>query len=78
MDDELDKTDWNRTAKKWILACKIIVMALVFCIVVLLTFDGIPLPYSLFIIGIELALSLMVIFMFVKVSNTPRKRHRKV
>ncbi|MEO6520476.1 MAG: hypothetical protein ABIN91_02290 [Mucilaginibacter sp.] len=77
IEDKLEKKDWNRTAKKWILACKIIITALVFCIIVLLTYDNMPLPYSLFIVGIELAASVMAIFMFVKTSNTPSRRHRK-
>ena len=78
MDDELVKTDWNRAAKKWILACKIVIMVFIFCIVVMLTYENIPIPYSIFVIGIELALSVMAVFMFVKTSNTPKKRHRKV
>lgn len=78
MDDELLKTDWNRTAKKWILACKIVIMVFIFCIVVMLTYENTPIPYSLFVIGIEFALSVMTVFIFVKTSNTPKKRHRKV
>jgi hypothetical protein len=77
MDDDLVKTDWNKLAKKWILACKVIVMVFILCLIVTVTYENIPIPYCVFIIGIELALSVMTIFMFVRVSNTPKKRYRK-
>jgi formate/nitrite transporter FocA (FNT family) len=78
MDDESIKTDWNKAARRWIMACKIFIMIFIFGLMVTATFENVPVPYCIFLIGIEFALSLMVVFIFVRVSNTPKKRHRKV
>lgn len=76
-EEELVRTDWNRTAKKWIVACKIVVVVFISLLIITLTFQFVDLPYSIFLIGIELALNVMAVFMVVKMSASTRRRHRK-
>jgi len=69
--------DWNKVSKKWILVSQIFVIICLVALVVLITDSMVPMPFSIFVIGIEIALSIMAVFMVVKSNTIRRRKHRQ-
>jgi hypothetical protein len=71
-----DSADWNKISKTWIIVCQMIVIAFLLGLVVVVSYTSIDFPYNIFVIGIEVALSFMGVFMVIK-SNTIRRHRRR-
>jgi len=71
-----DSADWNKISKTWILICQMIVIAFLLGLVVVVSYTSVEFPYNIFVIGIEIALSIMGVFMVIK-SNTIRRHRRR-
>jgi len=70
-------TDWNKISKRWILISQVLVVLFLVCLIVLVTDSIVPFPYSIFMIGIEIALCLMGVFMIIRSNTIRRRRHRQ-
>jgi uncharacterized membrane protein len=69
--------DWNKISKTWILISQVMVVLFLVCLVILVTDSVIPFPYSIFLIGIEMALCLMGVFMIIRSNTIRRRKHRQ-
>ena len=69
--------DWNKVSKQWILISQLLVIVFLVCLVVSITYASIDFPYNIFVIGIEVALSVMSVFMVVRANTIRRRKHRQ-
>ena len=69
--------DWNKVSKQWILVSQLFVIVFLVCLIVILTYTSVDFPYNIFVIGIEVALSIMAVFMVIKSNTIRRRKHRQ-
>jgi len=69
--------DWNKVSKQWILVSQLFVIIFLVCLVVVITYTTVDFPYNIFVIGIEVALSIMSVFMVIKANTIRRRKHRQ-
>jgi Na+-driven multidrug efflux pump len=69
--------DWNKVSKQWILISQLFVIIFLVALIVLITYTSIDFPYNIFVIGIEIALSIMGIFMIIRSNTIRRRKHRQ-
>ncbi|OCX50439.1 hypothetical protein BEL04_21910 [Mucilaginibacter sp. PPCGB 2223] len=69
--------DWNKVSKQWILISQLFVIIFLVCLVVVITYTTVDFPYNIFVIGIEIALSIMSVFMVIKANTIRRRKHRQ-
>jgi hypothetical protein len=64
--------DWHSTSRKAILICKILVIIFILCIIATVTWGFVEVPYSYFLIGIELSVTIIMCFTVIRM-NTFKK-----
>jgi len=69
--------DWNKVSKQWILISQVFVILFLVALIVLITYTTIDFPYNIFVIGIEVALSIMGVFMIIRSNTIRRRKHRQ-
>jgi len=69
--------DWNKVSKQWILISQVFVVLFLVALIVLITYTAIDFPYNIFVIGIEVALSIMGVFMIIRSNTIRRRKHRQ-
>ncbi|WP_448701930.1 hypothetical protein ACFGVR_06630 [Mucilaginibacter sp. AW1-3] len=69
--------DWNKVSKQWILVSQLFVIVFLVCLIVVITYTTVDFPYNVFVIGIEIALSIMSVFMVIRANTIRRRKHRQ-
>ena len=69
--------DWHKVSKQWIMISLLFVIIFLLCLIVAITYTSVDFPYSVFVIGIEVALSTMAVFTVVRSNAVRRRRHRQ-